>query len=98
MSKENIKQLSNEIANLKETREMYKKRFWIKSSSMDKQQQRKVKKLFVKIDRLRNHLTLWLKHLVTNKPSNYDSYIELINRGRREVKSSFRQLDKALQN
>lgn len=97
MSSKNINKIASEIANLKETREVYKKHFWIKSNSMDKEQQKTVKKLFMKIDRLRNHLTLWLKHLVTNKPSNYDSYMQLIQRGKLEVQNSFKQLDQVMQ-
>ena len=50
----------------------------------------------MKIDRLRNHLKLWLKHLVSKKPSNYDSYMQLIERGKTEINQSFKQLDQAL--
>ncbi len=91
-----IVDLASDITDLKKTREAYKRQFWLQSKSMDHHQRKLVKKLFMKIDRLRNHLKLWLKHLVSHKPSNYDSYVQLIERGRSEIRNSFKQLDQAL--
>jgi len=96
MAKDYIVRTAGEIAELKQARELYKKRFWIHSRSMDKQKRKSITKLFVKIDRLRNHLKLWLKQLANNKPSNHDSYVKLIERGKNEIDYSFRQLDKEL--
>lgn len=59
-------------------------------------QRKTVKKLFEKIDRLRNHLKLWLAYLVSRKPFNSDSYVQLIERGKVELDKTFKQLDKTL--
>ncbi len=89
-------QASADIEGYKQTREIYKKQFWLHSKSMDHERRKQIKSLFMKIDRLRNHIALWLKHLVSNKPSNYDEYMQLIERGKAEIDSSFKQLDQAL--
>lgn len=96
MGEDFIHQVSSEIDSYQKTREAYKKQFWLRSRELDHEQRKLIKKLFMKIDRLRNHLKLWLKHLVSRKPSNYDSYIQLIDRGRTEINNSFKQLDQAL--
>lgn len=96
MGEDYIAKTTHEISQLKNTREAYKKRFWIKSKRITPEKKKSIKKLFMKIDRLRNHLKLWLKHLVNNKPTNYYSYVQLINRSKNEINTSFKQLDKML--
>lgn len=91
-----IYNVSSEIDSYQKTREAYKKQFWLRSKDLDHAQRKLIKKLFMKIDRLRNHLKLWLKHLVSKKPSNYDSYMQLIERGKTEINHSFKQLDQVL--
>ncbi len=97
MKKREIDTLSDEISSFKKTRELYKKRFWIGSRAMDYEQRRLVRKLFMKIDRLRNHLKLWLRLLISNKASNRDNYVQLINKGKIEIQNSFKQLDRIMQ-
>lgn len=96
MDQDFITKTASEIAELKQLRETYSKRFWIHSKSMNQEKRKHIKKLFRKIDRLRNHLMLWLKHLVSKKPSDYDNYVGLINKGKAEIQTSFKQLDEAL--
>lgn len=96
MNKKFIHKVSNEIDNYHKTREAYKKQFLLRSQNFNHEQRKMINKLFMKIDRLRNHVKLWLKHLVSKKPANYDSYVQLIDRGRAEINKSFKQLDQAL--
>lgn len=96
MREDYLHQISSEIEGYQKTREAYKKQFWLRSKELSHEQRKLIKKLFMKIDRLRNHLKLWLKHLVSRRPSSYDNYLQLIDRGRDEIKSSFKQLDQAL--
>lgn len=96
MGEDFVYKVSSEIDSYQKTRDAYKKQFWLRSKNMDHEQRKLIKKLFMKIDRLRNHLKLWLKHLVSKRPSNYDSYIQLIDRGRAEINNSFKQLDQVL--
>lgn len=96
MSEDFICKVSSDIHNYQKIREAYKKQFWLRSRDLDHQRRKAIKKLFMKIDRLRNHLKLWLKHLVVKKPSNYSSYMQLIERGKTEINNSFKQLDQAL--
>lgn len=96
MNKDYITDVSGEIESLTKTKEFYKKQYWQKSRSLDTKKRIITKKLFLKVDRLNSHLKLWLKHLVQNKPSNKDSYITLIERGKSEMNSSFKQLNKIL--
>lgn len=96
MAKDFIYEVSSEIDRYQKTREFFKKQFWLQSKNLDAEQRKLIKKLFTKIDRLRNHLKLWLRHLVSNKPSNHESYVALIERGKSEINTSFKQLDEAL--
>jgi uncharacterized protein Yka (UPF0111/DUF47 family) len=96
MSEEFVYKMSDKIVSYQATRDAYKKQFWLRSKDISPAERKSIKKLFMKIDRLRNHLKLWLKHLVSKKPSNYNSYIQLIERGSFEITQSLYQLDKAL--
>lgn len=96
MARDFIYKITTEIDRFQKTREFFKKQFWLRSKNLDAEETKKIKKLFTKIDRLRNHLKLWLRHLVSNKPANRENYVTLIERGKTEINTSFKQLDKAL--
>ena len=87
---------ATEISKFKQTRDAYKKQYWIRSKFISGQKRKIIQKTFKKVDRIRNHLKLWLTHMAKNRPSNQDSYIKLIERGRKEIQDSFKQLDRAL--
>jgi len=96
MSKTLLNKTYQDLDRFKILRDSYKKIFWIKSKSMDPGLRKQIHKQFAKIDRLRNHLTLWLKHMLNKKPSNSGSYEQLIVRGKTEIRRILRQLDKTL--
>ena len=96
MSNNFIYEATEDIRRYKQTRDAYKKQYWLRSNSLDAKQRKTAKKLFMKIDRLRNHIKFWLKHLVNKRPTNSDSYFVLISRGRAEIQNSLEQLDHVL--
>jgi len=96
MSKDYFSGVAGDIAEFKAARESYKKQYWLRSRDMPHEKRKRIKKLFMKIDRLRNHMILWLKQMVNKQPSNYESYVTLIERGKEEIQSSFQQLDKVM--
>lgn len=96
MDKKYIEQVSEELEELNRTRDHYRKYFWINSKKMSHQRRQQVKKLFMKIDRLRNHLKLWLKQVIGKKPINPGTYYFLIERSKQEAKESLKQLDKTI--
>ncbi len=96
MNQEYLLQTNEEIISIKQTRDAYKKQFWLRAKSLDATERKTIKKLFAKIDRLRNHLSLWLKQLMNGKHVSHDNYQQLIERGKTEIQQSFVLLDQAL--
>lgn len=96
MQTDYIDSIIKEVAELDYVRHQYKKQYWISSPKIGYRRRKKIKKLFTKVDRLRNHIKLWLKQIVKNKPTNYDSFKNHIEKAKGEAKTSLKILGKVL--
>lgn len=96
MQKVDIQKISQEIEQFKQARDTYRKRFWLHAPKLGHKRRKEAKKLFSQIDRLRNHLTLWLLRLGKKQPAQKENELKLIDRAMQQIRQGFQKLDNVL--